>query len=90
MKQEAVKKMVDHMNDDHSGAVKLYVLAFTKLQEVDSAVLLNIDEQGLDIVCNVNEHDQQVRVDFEKPIAAAEDVRSQLVSMVAKARELLA
>jgi len=78
------------MNDDHADAVRLYVIAFSGLQEVDSAVLTNIDEQGLDIVCQVDSDERQVRIDFETPVAAAEDIRGQLVSMVNQAREKLA
>jgi len=78
------------MNDDHADAVKLYVLAFSDLQEMDSAVLSNIDYQGLDIVCQVATEERQIRIDFETPVKAAEDVRGRLVSMVNQARERLA
>ena len=90
MEAETVKRMVDHMNEDHADAVTLYVLAFSELSEVDSALLVGIDEQGMDIACKVNSDDLQVRIDFDPPVTASDQVRSRLVEMVGKAREKLA
>ena len=90
MEPQVVKRMVDHMNEDHADAVRLYVLAFSELNNVDTAVLTCIDEQGMDIACKVNSDDLQVRIDFDPPVTASDQVRSRLVEMVGKAREKLA
>lgn len=86
---DLVKKMVEHMNDDHSEAVKLYVQAFSDVAETDSAILLNIDELGMDIACVVNDKDKQVRVPFDPPLNDAGEARQRLVAMAGEARDLL-
>lgn len=86
---EVEKRMVEHMNNDHSEAVKLYVEAFSDVAETDSAVLLTIDELGMDIACSVNNNDKQVRIAFEPPLSDAGEARKRLVEMAGEARKIL-
>jgi len=46
-----VASIVEHMNEDHSDAILLYVSAFTDvdIEDVDTATLTSVDHTGIDI-----------------------------------------
>ena len=48
---DEVASVVEHMNDDHSDAILLYISAFTDLKtdNVEDAIMTNIDFSGIDI-----------------------------------------
>ena len=48
---DEVASVVEHMNDDHSDAILLYISAFTDLKtdNVEDAIMTNIDLSGIDI-----------------------------------------
>lgn len=90
IEKSIVERIVSHMNEDHSDAVRLYVEAFSDVAETDSAIMQNIDEQGFEILCTVNKLDKQVYIPFEPPLKNATEARDRLVKMVNEARDVMA
>ncbi|MEM9301535.1 MAG: DUF2470 domain-containing protein [Pseudomonadota bacterium] len=73
---------VEHMNDDHDDAVRLY--ATVLLGAPDGAWrLTGIDPQGIDLALG----DDHRRLEFDAPLAGAEAVRPALVKLVKVARK---
>lgn len=75
------KGIVDHMNEDHSDAIQLYAGKLLGLSGSDW-IMTGIDAEGIDL----RQAGQVARLPFETPLAAADDARTALISLVAKAR----
>ncbi|WP_025770822.1 DUF2470 domain-containing protein [Thioalkalivibrio sp. HK1] len=89
LEDEAVKGIIEHLNDDHADAVLLYVRAFAGHDAATSAYIVNFDEKGMGIAFIENDKEASCRIDFEKPLAHAGEARRVLVDMVGKARKRL-
>lgn len=76
---------VAHMNADHADAVELYARAFCKADAGDW-VLTGLDPEGLDLM----QGDRMLRLWFDAPLQAAEELRPLLVRLAKEAREKLA
>lgn len=72
---------VSHMNEDHREAVSLYARVFGNAAEGDWCIS-GIDPDGMDLLAG----DEALRIDFDPPLAKAEDLRDRLVEMAAAAR----
>lgn len=75
-----------HMNEDHADAVALYVRIFAQLAAVESAQMLAIDPDGMDLQAVVEGTPQTVRVTFDHPLQDSEDAHQTLIAMVKQAR----
>ena len=71
-----------HMNRDHADAVALYA---RELLGVDGtgALLVGIDPEG----CDIRVGSRALRLDFDRPIADAQEARSLLVELARDARQ---
>ena len=78
---ESEATIVSHMNDDHRDAIQLYAGKLLGLSGSEW-VMTGIDAEGIDL----RQAGQVARLPFEGPLAAAEDARKALISLVAKAR----
>lgn len=78
---DAEQSAIDHMNVDHAEAIKLYARHFAKIGG-DGWRITGIDAEGVDIASG----DQSRRFWFERPLAAADELRSVLVDMANTAR----
>jgi putative heme iron utilization protein len=78
---ESEAGIVSHMNEDHSDAVQLYA---TKLlgRGGEGWAMTGIDAEGIDL----RNAGEVARLAFDVPLAAAEQARKALISVVAKAR----
>jgi putative heme iron utilization protein len=74
--------IVAHMNDDHSDAVQLYASRLLGLSGIGWK-MTGIDPEGIDL----REGGRVARLAFDSPLAAADQARQALVSLVAKARK---
>ncbi|MEM6375712.1 MAG: DUF2470 domain-containing protein [Pseudomonadota bacterium] len=72
---------VEHMNDDHLDAIKLYAEVLTKAPEADWK-LATFDLEGMDMIAG----DLVSRVWFDPPLSGAAELRVRLVEMAKAAR----
>jgi putative heme iron utilization protein len=78
---EAEEGIVAHMNEDHADAVQLYAHRLLK-RAGDGWKMTGIDQAGIDL----RRGGEVARLEFDAPLAAVEQARGVLVSLVAKAR----
>lgn len=78
---EAEASIVQHMNEDHADAVRLYA---TKLLGLGDGPwkMTGIDAEGIDL----RRAGEVARLDFEKPLAHADEARPALIALVKQAR----
>jgi putative heme iron utilization protein len=84
--QQAVQRIIGHMNDDHGDAVLLYAKAFAGRVNATSAKLVDFDERGMGIACVEGGGETQCRVDFDQPLVDLGDARRVLVALSERAR----
>jgi len=89
-----VASIVEHMNEDHSDAVLLYVDAFTDVDtaEVRAATLTSVDHSGIDIQLTVENTVLVQRINYADTGTAIEmdnrnKARAILIDMVKIARK---
>ncbi|WP_157018701.1 HugZ family pyridoxamine 5'-phosphate oxidase [Mesorhizobium xinjiangense] len=80
----AEQSAIDHMNADHSDAVRLYAAHFAGAPE-SNWTLTGIDAEGIDIAAG----DDIRRIFFDETLAEAGAMRPALVNMARAAREAL-
>ncbi|MEM0965090.1 MAG: DUF2470 domain-containing protein [Verrucomicrobiota bacterium] len=80
---EVVQRMVNHMNEDHSDAVLLYVKHFAQ-READSASLEDITHESMKIKVDNGE---ELEIPFRKPLADSHDAHMTMVKMAKQARK---
>ena len=88
-----VTSIVEHMNEDHSDAILLYVDAFTDIdiEEVVAAVLTGVDHSGVDIRLTLADKETVQRINYSDTGTVIEmddrnKARAILVDMVKIAR----
>ncbi len=79
------KGVIEHMNDDHQDALRLYCKAFAGV-DVASPEMTHVDRWGLDVFCP--DKQQSLRFEFERP-ADPKSIRPIVVKMVNDARKSL-
>lgn len=83
---EVSDRICKHMNDDHTDAIILYAQAFGGLKDVQTARMLSIDAEGMNLDAQVNEESVPLRIQFDHVLANSEDAHQTLISMVKQAR----
>ncbi|MBD0385302.1 MAG: DUF2470 domain-containing protein [Nostoc sp. C3-bin3] len=83
---EISSRICKHMNDDHADAIVLYAKAFGGVTDVNTAQMLSIDAQGMDLTAQMNGEVVPVRIQFDHVLADAEDAHQTLIAMVKQAR----
>lgn len=79
----------NHMNEDHSDALRLYAAAFADTQ-AESSRMISVDSKGFDMIALAGGAHKHLRLDFSSPVTTAEDVRAVMVEMVRRARQIVA
>jgi putative heme iron utilization protein len=82
-------RICKHMNDDHSDAIVLYAKAFGNTPNAETAQMMAIDPQGMNLSVQMNGQIAPVRIDFDRELKDAEDAHYTLIDMVKKARQML-
>ena len=83
------KMIVSHMNDNHSDSLSNIATVFGKLSDVQSASIISIDEIGMQLHVIQSTGAQDIRIEFDKPLADANKAHSTLVSMSIQAKQSL-
>jgi hypothetical protein len=78
--------IIDHMNQDHADALRLYCWAYAGL-EVDEAVMTSVDRLGFRMRVRIGERVQGVRLAFTREVRSTQEARTVLVALVREARE---
>lgn len=84
---EAVAAILGHMNDDHASAVLHYATVHAGLHEVQSAQLVDLDGEGMEILASTPAGAIRVRVPFPHAIATRGAAREMLMAMARPATE---
>ena len=77
--REREADIVAHMNNDHADAVALYATRLLGRQD-GAWRMTGCDPEGCDLALN----GASARLDFDRPIASADEARAQLVALVAR------
>jgi len=92
MSEEITKEISDrickHMNEDHSDAIILYAKVFGKTEETETAKMLSIDPQGMNLEAKIQGKNVPIRIEFDHVLANAEDAHHTLIDMVKTARKM--
>ena len=80
-------RICKHMNEDHAEAIVLYAKAFGNSPDADSAKLVAIDPQGMDLTAQVAGEETTLRIAFDHTLQDSEDAHQTLISMVKQARQ---
>ena len=91
-----VQSVIEHMNSDHADACLIIVRAFSEHEHAAAqAQLIDMDREGLlFLILTHDEHDlahnQNVRINFPKPLRTEAQIRGALVALTRQARKKLA
>ncbi len=75
-----------HMNDDHSDAVALYARVFGKIEQIETAKMLSIDPDGMNLLVETPTGEITSRIEFDHSLVNAEDAHHTLIAMLKQAR----
>jgi putative heme iron utilization protein len=84
---EISTRICQHMNEDHADAVLLYARAYGNTPDAETAQMLSIDPQGMDLVAQINGNNIDLRIKFDRPLADAEDAHHTLIDLLKQARQ---
>ena len=85
---DLVSDAIAHMNGDHSAAVLVYARGLAGLGWATSAQLVTLDATGMTLVASNGEHEETARIDFPVPVTDAGSLRTVLVELAGKARQV--
>ncbi|MDV3002135.1 MAG: hypothetical protein N5P05_003741 [Chroococcopsis gigantea SAG 12.99] len=76
-----------HMNQDHGDALVLYARVFGESPGTQSAQMISIDPQGMNLVASIEGESKPIRIQFDHTLESAEDAHHTLVDMIKQARK---
>ena len=80
-------RICKHMNEDHSEAIALYAKVFGNSPDAESARMMTIDPQGMDLTVQIAGQPTPVRIEFDHTLKDSEDAHQTLITMVKQARQ---
>lgn len=80
-------RICKHMNEDHADAIVLYARFFGNTPEAETARMISIDPDGMDLSVDSNNSNTRVRIKFDAPLQDAEAAHHTLIAMVKQARQ---
>jgi putative heme iron utilization protein len=83
-----VERIVEHMNDDHADAVRLFAEVYADMDSVNEAELLDLDADGMRIRVTTDNATQDIHIPFERSIQTPDDAHRVLVDMAMNARDV--
>lgn len=84
---EISDRICKHMNEDHSEAIVLYAKVFGNSPDAQSAKLVAIDPQGMDLTAQIADEETPIRIEFDHTLQDSEDAHQTLITMVKQARQ---
>ena len=79
-------RICQHMNEDHADAVVLYAKAFGNQPATETAEMVSIDPQGMNLSAEIQGETVPVRIEFDHQLQDAEDAHHTLIAMLKIAR----
>lgn len=79
---EISNRICKHMNEDHAEAVLLYARAYGNSPNAETAQMISIDSQGMNLAAQINGENIDLRVHFDRTLENAKDAHHMLVEMV--------
>jgi putative heme iron utilization protein len=79
-------RICKHMNEDHPEAVLLCSRFFGKTPEAESATMISIDPQGMNLAVTLNDEVIPQRIEFDHQLQDSEDAHHALIAMLKQAR----
>lgn len=86
--QDVSDRICKHMNEDHPNAIALYARTYGNSPDTESAQMVSIDAQGMNLMAQVNGEFTPLRIEFDHHLKDAEDAHHTLVDMVKYARRI--
>ena len=80
-------RICKHMNEDHGEAITLYAQVFGNSPATETAQMVSIDPEGMNLTAQVKEQTIPIRITFDHTLADAEDAHQTLISMLKQARQ---
>lgn len=80
------KGIIEHMNADHADALVTFCHAFSKASDATEATMTGVDRYGFEMSVMTAKGQRPVRLAFSRPVETADEVRREMVEMVARAR----
>ncbi|PSP16033.1 MAG: heme iron utilization protein [Cyanobacteria bacterium QS_8_64_29] len=84
---EVRDRICQHMNQDHGDALVLYAQTFGDAPATESARLVSIDRNGMDLAAQLGDCQVPLRITFDHPLEGAEDAHYTLIDMLQRARQ---
>lgn len=84
---DAAPRIINHMNEDHADALRLYVRAFSDVAPNGPVRMTAIDAESMTL--HLESTDRTVHIPFDPPLTNADDAHHRLVQMVQQARTQL-
>jgi putative heme iron utilization protein len=81
-------RICKHMNEDHSEAIVLYAKSFGNNPEAETAQMISIDPEGMNLSAVVKGENLPVRINFDRTLQDSEDAHQTLIAMVKQARQM--
>ena len=81
-------RIAQHMNADHVDALVLYAQAFGNITEAQTAKMVAIDSQGMDLAVETLKESLLIRIPFDHELKDAEDAHHTLIDMIRQARTI--
>jgi len=80
-------RIAQHMNADHLDALVLYAKAYGNTPEAETAKMIAIDPQGMDLAVETQGETKAIRIKFDHELQDAEDAHHTLIDMIKQARK---
>jgi len=84
---DAAPRIINHMNEDHADALRLYVQAFSDVAPNGPVRMTAINAQSMTL--HLESTDRTVHIPFDPPLTNADDAHHRLVQMVQQAQTQL-
>ncbi|MDJ0681373.1 MAG: DUF2470 domain-containing protein [Xenococcaceae cyanobacterium MO_167.B52] len=84
---EISDRICKHMNEDHAEAIALYAKVFGDAPETETAKMISIDPEGMNLTAQVKGASIPIRITFDHTLADSEDAHQTLIGMVRQARK---
>ena len=76
--QESSKRICNHMNKDHEGAVNAYAKYYGKIKTFKSAKMINLSAESIELKID----DQTIEIQFDHVLQDCSDAHKTLVRMI--------
>jgi len=82
-----VARIVSHMNDEHTDALRRYAQEYTDIVDVESVRMEDLDAEGMTLSVTSSNSTTDIRIDFERPVQTPDDAHRLLVDLAIQARD---